>query len=185
MKETRPSSNAVLVGRCFVSTPFDYFVIGGALSLVVAPLIVANPWATNQLTAGHLPVLLLLTSSAHFAASTVRLYTKPGTREQLPFVTMLLPLVSLGVLTLAIMSPTTIGPHLQALYLTWSPYHYAAQAYGLAIMYCYRSGCRLGRTDKTVLWCIAMVYRPRVLGQWFDGIRFYAAASSPTRSRRT
>ena len=30
-----------------------------------------------------------------------------------------------------------------------------------------------------------VVYRPRVLGQWFDGIRFYAAASSPTRSRRT
>ena len=29
------------------------------------------------------------------------------------------------------------------------------------------------------------VYRPRVFGQWFDGIRFYAAASSPTRSRRT
>ena len=31
----------------------------------------------------------------------------------------------------------------------------------------------------------AKVYRPRVFGQWFDGIRFYAAASSPTRSRRT
>ena len=31
----------------------------------------------------------------------------------------------------------------------------------------------------------AMLYRPRVLGQWFDGIRIYAAASSPTRSRRT
>ena len=30
-----------------------------------------------------------------------------------------------------------------------------------------------------------VVYRPRVLGQWFDGIRIYAAASSPTRSRRT
>ena len=30
-----------------------------------------------------------------------------------------------------------------------------------------------------------VVYCPRVLGQWFDGIRFYAAASSPTRSRRT
>ena len=32
---------------------------------------------------------------------------------------------------------------------------------------------------------MATVYCPRVLGQWFDGIRFYAAASSPTRSRRT
>ena len=31
----------------------------------------------------------------------------------------------------------------------------------------------------------ALVYCPRVLGQWFDGIRFYAAASSPRRSRRT
>ena len=32
---------------------------------------------------------------------------------------------------------------------------------------------------------LIVVYCPRVLGQWFDGIRFYAAASSPTRSRRT
>ena len=30
-----------------------------------------------------------------------------------------------------------------------------------------------------------VMYCPRVLGQWFDGIRFYAAASSPRRSRRT
>ena len=32
---------------------------------------------------------------------------------------------------------------------------------------------------------ITVLYCPRVLGQWFDGIRFYAAASSPRRSRRT
>ena len=32
---------------------------------------------------------------------------------------------------------------------------------------------------------LRQLYCPRVLGQWFDGIRFYAAASSPTRSRRT
>ena len=30
-----------------------------------------------------------------------------------------------------------------------------------------------------------LLYRPRILGQWFDGIHFYAASSSPTRSRRT
>ena len=30
-----------------------------------------------------------------------------------------------------------------------------------------------------------ILYRLRVLGQWFDGIHFYAAASSPRRSRRT
>ena len=41
-------------------------------------------------------------------------------------------------------------------------------------------------TGKTHLaLALGLVYCPRVLGQWFDGIRFYAAASSPTRSRRT
>ena len=35
------------------------------------------------------------------------------------------------------------------------------------------------------MFVLLMVYCPRVLGQWFDGIRFYAAASSPRRSRRT
>ena len=29
------------------------------------------------------------------------------------------------------------------------------------------------------------MHRLRILGQWFDSIRSYAAASSPTRSRRT
>ena len=41
----------------------------------------------------------------------------------------------------------------------------------------------LAEPTMTEVW--ASMYRLRVLGQWFDGIRFYAAASSPRRSRRT
>ena len=44
---------------------------------------------------------------------------------------------------------------------------------------------RWRREYNTVRPHSALVYRLRVLGQWFDGIRFYAAASSPRRSRRT
>ena len=43
----------------------------------------------------------------------------------------------------------------------------------------------LQATEEVYADCINELYRPRVLGQWFDGIRIYAAASSPTRSRRT
>ena len=50
-----------------------------------------------------------------------------------------------------------MGPHLQSLYLTWSPYHYAAQAYGLAVMYSYRSGCLLASADKKLLRWVAML----------------------------
>ena len=42
-----------------------------------------------------------------------------------------------------------------------------------------------GDTRAPMLELVEGLYRPRVFGQWFDGIRFYAAASSPTRSRRT
>ena len=165
-----------LWGRTFVNVPFDYLIIGGVLSLMVTPVIVANPGLTENLSATSLPVLLLLTSSAHFAASTVRLYTKPDTTRELPFVTMLLPAVSLGVLLIALMSPAIVGSALQALYLTWSPYHYAAQAFGLAVMYSYRSGLQLSDGEKKALWWIAMLPFVRAfLGGTSSGLGWFVS----------
>jgi hypothetical protein len=51
-----------------------------------------------------------------------------------------LPLATIAVLTGALAVGAGVGRHLLALYFSWSPYHYAAQAYGLAMMYCYRAG---------------------------------------------
>ena len=42
-----------------------------------------------------------------------------------------------------------------------------------------------GAVKSQTAGCSPECSAPRVLGQWFDGIRIYAAASSPTRSRRT
>ena len=39
-------------------------------------------------------------------------------------------------------------------------------------------------TTNKLLFTLALV-SPQGSGQWCDGIRIYAAASSPTRSRRT
>ena len=81
----------------------------------------------------------------------MRLYTKPRALQELPFLTMGFPLLTLAVLTLSIAFADRIGAALQTLYLTWSPFHYAAQAYGLSLMYAYRSGCRLGEGDKRLV----------------------------------
>jgi hypothetical protein len=132
-------------------------LIGGGLSLVVTLALALNPRGAALFGVEVLPFLFLLSNSAHFAASTVRLYTKPGSYESLPFLTMGFPLLGLGVLTLCITLAEHVGPHLQALFLTWSPYHYSAQAYGLAVMYSYRSGCRLLPADKRRLWWVAML----------------------------
>ena len=146
-----------LVGRCFVHPIFDYLLIGSGLSLFVPILVWLSPSGSQFISYDNLPYFILLSNSAHFAASTVRLYTKPGSYQSMPYVTMALPLITLAVLFVCLFQAGTLGPHLTSLYLTWSPYHYAAQAYGLAVMYCYRSGCPLADRDKKLLWQVAML----------------------------
>lgn len=152
-----PSFVATLLGRSFVHPLFDYLLIGGGLSLIFFAIVLASPQRGDLIDAAMIPYFALLSNSAHFAASTVRLYTKPGTYEALPFLTMAFPLVTLLLVVACLWWAGSIGPHLQALYLTWSPFHYAAQAYGLAVVYAYRSGCKLLATDKKLLWWAAML----------------------------
>lgn len=146
------ASTGFRLGRTFLHPAFDYLVIGGGLSLLATALLL-TPGGAPGLTvlAPAFPLLLLLVNLAHFAASSVRLYTKPGAYRELPFLTMGLPLCTLAVLALAVRFAEVMGTHLMNLYLTWSPYHYAAQAYGLSVMYCYRSGVSLEARDKVML----------------------------------
>jgi hypothetical protein len=153
----RPASRPTLViGRTFVHPAFDYLLIGGGLSLLFAAGVALHGHGASAPPAGlvltaALPTLIFACNAAHFAASTVRLYTREGALARHPFLTSVFPLVSLGLLALAIAFPRQLGAHLNALYFTWSPYHYAAQAYGLAVMYCYRSGCSLTNQDKRLV----------------------------------
>lgn len=141
-----------LLGRPFVGLGFDYLVIGGGLSLIwTLYLALFGLGPATSLLEAQLPALILLSTSAHFAASTVRLYSTQGSFERFPVLTMVLPLVAVVALGLGVLAPGRVGHHLQKLYLTWSPYHYAAQAYGLALMYGYRSGAALVRWERLAL----------------------------------
>lgn len=146
-----------LVGRMFIHPIFDYAFIGGALSLVVISVVVWNPWLLPFFVPEDFRYFVLFSNSAHFASSTVRLYTKPKAGQSRPVVKAVLPLVALGLVTLCMFQADTLGSNLRALYFTWSPYHYAAQTYGLAVMYCYRSGCQLSVSNKRLLWWVAML----------------------------
>jgi hypothetical protein len=152
-------TGSALLGRTFGPALFDYLLIGGGLSLIWTGVILWTPIGPSSIGAGDLALIILLANSTHFAASTVRLYTMPGAREAMPRLTLVFPLVALAVLTLAIAGVDEGGGNLYALYLTWSPYHFAAQAFGLAVMYSYRSGCVLSATDKRLLrWTCLMPF---------------------------
>jgi hypothetical protein len=150
-RPTPPSTAAALIGSSFVHPVFDYLVIGGGLSLAVAAVVLRYPQYPQVIGLSTLAFLILVSNSAHFAASTVRLYTKPGTFQALPRLTMVVPLGSLAALTACIAWAERVGADVQGLTLTWSPFHYAAQAYGLALLYAYRAGCVLAPRDKHLL----------------------------------
>lgn len=148
---------AALKGRCFVSPAFEYLVIGGGLSLMVTAIVLFNRSNPVLLGTGPMAGIVLFSNGAHFAASTVRLYTKPGAVGANPFLSKAVPGIAIVIMTLCLVYVGRIGSVLDTFYLTWSPYHYAAQVYGLSVMYSYRSGCRLQERDKSLLWWVCMI----------------------------
>jgi hypothetical protein len=159
------------LGRSFVSPGFDLMLIGGGLTYPLILWLWWNGASAAALIGVSLPILMLLVNQAHFAASTVRLYTKPGAFEELPFLTMVFPILTLAVLSVFVLFADQIGRHLWALYASWSPYHYAAQTFGLASMYCYRSGCPLDPRERLFLrWTCLMPFLASFLGAAPTGI---------------
>lgn len=159
---TNPSSAVATstgpgLGRVFVHPLFDALFIGGGLSL----LLLGGPLLGDRGYVGlpgvSIITMVLLCNMAHFAASSVRLYSKPDAFRELPFHTMVLPLLTVLALTVAIDAADIVGAHVHALYLTWSPFHYAAQTYGLAAMYAMRSGCMLEPRERNLLWIACQV----------------------------
>ena len=173
--ETLAPRQLLPLGRVFLNLPFDYLAIGGGLSLLtVGALLWTGTLNASLESSLLLPLCILVFNSAHFAASTVRLYTKADAFRLWPFLTMGLPLASIAVASAAVLWPEAFGTHLFALYLTWSPFHYAAQAFGLACMYHYRSGGKLDAVERRlVYWTCMLPFLYAFVGGSSTGLRWF------------
>jgi hypothetical protein len=150
-----PRAPFITPARFFVHPAFDYLLIGGGLSLLFG----VGMWAANlhHGLGSWLATLIIVANGAHFAASTVRLYTRPGVTRALPFLTLAFPVVAILAASAAIMLPEPLGLYLFSIYIVWSPYHYSAQAYGLAVMYGYRAGVTLDDAAKRLVWIACLI----------------------------
>ena len=150
-----PRAPLVTPARFFVNPAFDYLLIAGGLSLLFG----LGMWAVNlhRSLGAWLATLIIVANGAHFAASTVRLYTRPGVTRALPLLTLGFPVIAVLAVTAAIMLPEPLGLYLFSIYVVWSPYHYSAQAYGLAVMYGYRAGVALAAGAKRTIWIACLV----------------------------
>src|SRR6267378_2635490 len=91
-KHVPPGLLTTLTGRCFVHPLLDYLLIGGGLSLLVTAIVVLTPMRSELLgTGAAMAGIVLFSNGAHFAASTVRLYSKPGAAGSMPFLSKVVP----------------------------------------------------------------------------------------------
>ena len=94
-------------------------------------------------------VLILLFSLPHYGATLLRVYDSSADRSRYRFFALHSTLALVAVLAVSLHT-ALLGSLVLTLYLTWSPWHYTGQNYGIALMLLARRG--VGVTPSTKRW---------------------------------
>src|SRR5215468_7426128 len=88
----------IALGTTFVGPAFDYLLIGGVLSWVAGSILFFGGFNFPD-DDPFLWWAILVSNWAHFAASTVRLYTKPDAVKTWPILTLAFPALAVLAVT--------------------------------------------------------------------------------------
>jgi len=124
---------------------------GGAYLLVFLALGAAPDWIEAQLPIGLVALPILALSVPHYGATLLRVYERAEDRSAYRFFAVWSTL-PIALWFLAGVRDETIGSALVTLYLTWNPWHYSGQNYGLALLLLGRRGVAIERTTKRWLY---------------------------------
>ena len=108
---------------------FGVFLVAGAEIRGAQPL-----WVAALVT--------LLVGTPHYGATLVRVYERRRDRTSYVVFSLWATLAVIGLFVAGLWLPAA-GAFLVTLYLTWSPWHYTGQNYGLAVMFLRRGGVPL------------------------------------------
>jgi tetratricopeptide (TPR) repeat protein len=134
----------------FGSIP-DLFLGAGLLYLlVVSGLLVWGTSAQEVVPAALMSYLVLSISGSHYGGTLVRVYEHGPERRTYRLFTVYGTVGMILVLLGALYSPLA-GSILITVYLTWSPWHYTGQNYGIALMFLRRRGVEIPPLAKRML----------------------------------
>ncbi len=109
---------------------------------------------TQVLVAGWVPVttvfLGLITNTPHYGATLIRVYEHRADRRKYAFFAVYVT-IALAVFFVTGLHFLWMGSFLITLYITWSPWHFAGQNYGLAVMFLRRRQIELSPGLKRLI----------------------------------
>jgi tetratricopeptide (TPR) repeat protein len=97
------------------------------------------------------PLLILVLGVPHYGATLLRVYERRRERRAYVVFSVWATLAILALFLASLRLPV-LATFLVTLYLTWSPWHYTGQNYGIAVMFVRRAGVPLPPTVKRLLY---------------------------------
>ena len=120
---------------------------GGLYAALLALFLAAGPELRALQPALVFPLVVLLTGTPHYGATLVRVYEQRRDRRAYVFFSLWATLAVVAVFVASLWLPF-LAMVFVTLYLTWSPWHYTGQNYGLAVMFLRRGGAELPPREK-------------------------------------
>jgi tetratricopeptide (TPR) repeat protein len=124
---------------------------GVGYAIVLAFLCGFGPAVRQALAPGLLPFLTVLIGAPHYGATLLRVYERREDRRAYAIFSVWATLL---LATLFVISTRSVwlGSLVLTVYITWSPWHYTGQNYGLAVMFLRRRGVALDATTKRLVY---------------------------------
>ncbi len=131
--------------------PLPDLVLGAGLgyAAIFSILAIAGPEIRSWLPYGLAPLLALVSGTPHYGATLLRVYESRENRRAYAIFAVWATL-GLAAAFVAGLNDAWIGSWILTIYLTWSPYHYTGQNYGIALMFLRRRKVEI--TPATKRW---------------------------------
>lgn len=125
--------------RPWLLGPAPDLLLGCGLGYAALVLGLAALGTRMTTVSGWLPLAILVTGIPHYGATLVRVYGRAEARRRYATYAFHLGALVWGTFVASLYSPR-LGALFITLYLTWSPWHYTGQNFGLAMMFLRRAG---------------------------------------------
>lgn len=124
---------------------------GGLYMFLFAGLLFAAPQINAATPQFLLPLLALVFSVPHYGGTLVRVYQQREERRKYVVFTVYATVFLCAWFAIGTYY-TMIGSLMVTLYITWSPWHYSGQNYGLMLMFLGRRGVTVTPLAKRAIW---------------------------------
>ncbi len=166
------------------STSPKPWIVGPAVDLLVGcgawslPLLALTFWLTGRAgpyLAFAFYFLGVFCNQPHYMATIYRAYRTPESFNKYRFFTLYVTVLVLLTVLIAHGAPA-VFPWLFTAYLTWSPWHYSGQNYGIAMLLARRAGAQPSAEDRNLLWWAYLAS----YAAWFLGLHNAGTPAEPT-----